>query len=157
MRSADKRQDWMFSRISAENRAPTDHQLRPTGTVVDTVLKDLSFLFESLYADVGRPPVAPEKLLRTLLGNDLGSNSNLQQPDRRRLVMPDSGKSLDFTQVDVCKCRPSNSCFAEINTPQIRVVQSRTAKIRAAQDRAAQIRAAQVRAAQVCDAQVPAD
>jgi hypothetical protein len=157
MCGADERQDWMFSYISVKNRVPTDHSLRPIGIGVDTVLKDLSFLFESLYAKVGRPPVAPEKLLRTILGKDLDGNSNLSQPDRRRLVMPDGGKSLNFTQVDACKCRPPNPCFAEINTPQVRVVQSRTAQIRAAQDRAAQIRAAQLRAAQVRDAQIPAD
>jgi transposase len=35
--------------------------------MVDLVLKDLSPLFESLYAKTGRPSIAPEKLLLTLL------------------------------------------------------------------------------------------
>ena len=35
--------------------------------MVDVILKDLSPLFEGLYAKVGRPSIAPEKLLRTLL------------------------------------------------------------------------------------------
>src|SRR5687768_989136 len=57
----------MFSYISAEKRVPQDHPLRSVRTMVDTMLKELSPLFESLYAQVGRPSIAPEKLLRALL------------------------------------------------------------------------------------------
>jgi len=67
MRGADEQQEWMFSYISAEKRVPKDHPLRTIRTMVDVVLKDLSPLFESLYAKTGRPSIAPEKLLRTLL------------------------------------------------------------------------------------------
>lgn len=67
MRGADEQQEWMFSYISAEKRVPKDHPLRTIRTMVDVVLKDLSPLFESLYARTGRPSIAPEKLLRTLL------------------------------------------------------------------------------------------
>lgn len=35
--------------------------------MVDVVLKNLSPLFESLYAKTDRPSIAPERLLRTLL------------------------------------------------------------------------------------------
>ncbi len=67
MRGPDEKEDWMFSYISAEKRVPKDHPLRAVRMMVDTVLKDLSPLFEGLYAKVGRPSVAPEKLLRALL------------------------------------------------------------------------------------------
>src|SRR5688572_20460692 len=67
MRGPDEKQDWMFSYISAEKRVPQDHPLRSVRTMVDTVLKELSPLFGSLYAQVGRPSIAPEKLLRALL------------------------------------------------------------------------------------------
>ena len=67
MRGSDEQQEWMFSYISAEKRVPKDHPLRTIRTMVDVVLKELSPLFESLYAKTGRPSIAPEKLLRTLL------------------------------------------------------------------------------------------
>lgn len=67
MRGADQKQDWMFSYISAERRVPKDHPLRAIRTMVDVVLRDLSPLFERLYAKIGRPSIAPERLLRALL------------------------------------------------------------------------------------------
>lgn len=67
MRGPDDKQDWMFSYISADKRVPQDHPLRTVRTLADTVLKELSPLLESLYAKVGRPSVAPERLLRALL------------------------------------------------------------------------------------------
>ena len=67
MRGPDEKEDWMFSYISAEQRVPKDHPLRAVRLMVDIVLKELSPLFEGLYAQVGRPSVAPEKLLRALL------------------------------------------------------------------------------------------
>ncbi len=67
MRGTDEQQEWMFSYISAEKRVPKDHPLRAIRTMVDVVLKDLSPRFEALYSKIGRPSIAPEKLLRTLL------------------------------------------------------------------------------------------
>jgi transposase len=67
MRGSDDQSDWMYSYVSAEKRVPKDHPLRVIRTMVDVVLKDLSPLFETLYAKRGRPSVAPEKLLRALL------------------------------------------------------------------------------------------
>lgn len=67
MRGADEQQEWMFSYISAEKRVPKDHPLRTIRAMVDVILKDLSPRFEGLYARVGRPSIAPEKLLRALL------------------------------------------------------------------------------------------
>jgi transposase len=67
MRGTDEQQDWMFSYISAEKRVPKDHPLGAIRTMVDGVLKELSPVFESLYAKTGRPSIAPERLLRALL------------------------------------------------------------------------------------------
>jgi transposase len=57
----------MFSYLSPEERVPQDHPLRSIRVLVDAVLKALSPQLDRLYADTGRPPSAPEKLLRALL------------------------------------------------------------------------------------------
>src|SRR5258708_34711259 len=44
-----------------------DHPLRPTNTMVDKVLQDLSPQFNRMYSKVGRPSIPPEQLLRALL------------------------------------------------------------------------------------------
>src|SRR3974390_3768193 len=67
MRGKDSQQSAMFSYVSAEERVPADHPLRPIRRMVDVVLKGLSRSFGRLYIDWGRPSIAPEKLLRALL------------------------------------------------------------------------------------------
>src|SRR5216683_4817196 len=67
MRGADYEQSWMFSYISAERRVPKDHPLRAIRAMADTALKDLSKRFDGIYAALGRPSIAPERLLRALL------------------------------------------------------------------------------------------
>src|SRR5262245_25470076 len=67
MRGDDLQQDAMFSYISPERRVPSHHPLRPIRRMVDDVLKGMSRQFDTLYSTTGRPSVAPEKLLRTLL------------------------------------------------------------------------------------------
>jgi transposase len=56
----------MWSYLSPEQRIPTDHPLRPIGTMVNSVLKDLSPSFSRIYSTQGRPSIPPEKLLRAL-------------------------------------------------------------------------------------------
>jgi transposase len=67
MRGDDDLQDGMFSYISPEKRVPADHPLRPIRKMVDEILKEMSPKFAKLYSDVGRPSIAPERLLRSLL------------------------------------------------------------------------------------------
>ena len=67
MRGDDQQQNGMFSYISAEQRVPPDHPLRPLRKMVDEALAELSPRFSRLYAKRGRPSIAPEKLLRALL------------------------------------------------------------------------------------------
>jgi transposase len=44
-----------------------DHPLRAIRVMVDEVLAQMSGCFDAMYADVGRPSIAPEKLLRAQL------------------------------------------------------------------------------------------
>src|SRR5882724_2621595 len=67
MRGDDEQQAAMFSYISPEKRVPADHPLRPIRKMTDEIFKQLSPRFDALYARVGRPSIAPEKLLRALL------------------------------------------------------------------------------------------
>jgi transposase len=67
MRGKDTQQSAMFSYVSPEGRVPADHPLRPIRKMVDAALKGLSRSFQRMYADWGRPSIAPEKLLRALL------------------------------------------------------------------------------------------
>jgi transposase len=67
MRGADHQQSGMFSYISAEKRVPEDHPLRMVRAMVDVALRNMGPQFEAMYARVGRPSIAPEKLLRALL------------------------------------------------------------------------------------------
>src|SRR6516165_2421511 len=67
MRGVDYQQSGMFSYISAERRVPEDHPLRAIRTMVDVALRNMGAQFEAMYAQVGRPSIAPEKLLRALL------------------------------------------------------------------------------------------
>jgi transposase len=50
-----------------ERRIPADHPLRAMRPLVDTLLRELSPRFDELYSRVGRPSIAPEKLLRARL------------------------------------------------------------------------------------------
>jgi transposase len=57
----------MFSYISPEQRVPANHPLRVVRDMTDEALRGLSAQFEGLYSRLGRPSIAPEKLLRALL------------------------------------------------------------------------------------------
>jgi len=67
MRGGDEQAASLFSYVSCEARVPPGHPLRLIRAVVDEALDVLSPEFERLYARVGRPGIAPEKLLRALL------------------------------------------------------------------------------------------
>jgi len=67
MRGDDRQQGARFSYVSPEQRVPADHPLRPIREMVEEVLQELSSRFDRMYAQMGRPSIAPEKLLRALL------------------------------------------------------------------------------------------
>lgn len=67
MRGIDTIQANVFSYISPEQRVPKNHPLRPIRVLVNDALQALSREFDKMYSDIGRPSIAPEKLLRALL------------------------------------------------------------------------------------------
>ena len=67
MRGADTRQEGLFSYISPESRIPDHHPLREIRRLTDEALAALSADFKAAYSPMGRPSIAPEKLIRALL------------------------------------------------------------------------------------------
>jgi transposase len=67
MRGSDERTGELFSYIDIEERVPPNHPLRLIRRIVNEVLASLDGAFAKLYADDGRPSIAPERLLRALL------------------------------------------------------------------------------------------
>jgi transposase len=67
MRGIDHQQSDMFSYLSPEQRVRKDHPLRAVRAMTDTILGNMSTLFDAMYAEGGRPSIPPEKLLRAQL------------------------------------------------------------------------------------------
>src|SRR5882672_2928644 len=67
MRGTDENQSGMYSYVSAEERVPANHPLRPILDMSDQALRELTGRFARLYSKRGRRSVAPEKLMRALL------------------------------------------------------------------------------------------
>src|SRR5712664_4195398 len=67
MRGHDDQAAHLFSYVSPEQRVPADHPLRAIRQMTDRVLAKLSRKFTRMYSEIGRPSIAPEKLLRALL------------------------------------------------------------------------------------------
>src|SRR5207237_1494002 len=67
MRGEDQQQNHIFSYLSPEMRVRKDHPLRAIREMVDEVLTQLSRRFDTMYSRVGRPSIAPAKLLRAQL------------------------------------------------------------------------------------------
>ncbi len=67
MRGWDTRTGELFSYVDLEKRVPAKHPLRLVREVVNEVLAALDSEFAKIYADSGRPSIAPERLLRALL------------------------------------------------------------------------------------------
>src|SRR5918999_1741525 len=67
MRGEERRTGRLFSYVDLETRVPAGHPLRAIRDLVDAALAALSADFDALYSRVGRPSIAPERLLRALL------------------------------------------------------------------------------------------
>jgi transposase len=67
MRGRDRETGKLFSYVSPESLVPQDHPLRAIRTLVNAALDRLSPTFARMYAEEGRPSIAPERLLRALL------------------------------------------------------------------------------------------
>src|SRR3546814_6878903 len=68
MRGEDRMTAQLFSYVNIEDRVAADHPLRQIRTLVNDALKALDADFSALYAQqIGRPSIAPERLLRAML------------------------------------------------------------------------------------------
>jgi transposase len=68
MRGSDELTGSLFSYVDLEARVRRDHPLRPIREIANAALKDLSEDFAALYPPrMGRPSIAPERLLRAML------------------------------------------------------------------------------------------
>ena len=57
----------MFSYVSLERRVAADHPLRKIRALVDRALERMEPVLKRMYAERGRPSIAPERLLRAQL------------------------------------------------------------------------------------------
>jgi transposase len=67
VRGSDQIQSSMFSYLSPETRVRKEHPLRTIRVMVEEALRGMSPLFDQMYSEMGRPSIAPEKLLRAQL------------------------------------------------------------------------------------------
>jgi transposase len=67
MRGSDARSGDLFSFVDLEARVPARHPLRGIREIVNEALEALNGEFQAIYSGIGRPSIAPEKLLRALL------------------------------------------------------------------------------------------
>ncbi|MGB3556843.1 MAG: IS5 family transposase [Jannaschia sp.] len=67
MRGTDETSGSLFSYVDLEDRIPAGHPLRKIQQVVNNALVSLDGDFAAIYADFGRPSIAPERLIRASL------------------------------------------------------------------------------------------
>src|SRR5512132_539807 len=67
MRGVQDRQTSMLAYVCIEERIPSDHPLRGIKGMADQELKKLSGVFNRMYSQIGRPSVAPERILKSLV------------------------------------------------------------------------------------------
>lgn len=67
MRGKTEPQTSMLMLMSAEELVPSEHPIRGVKKLADEALRELSPLFDKVYADGGRPSVPPERLLKAQL------------------------------------------------------------------------------------------
>ena len=67
MRGGDERSGELFSYVDLEARVRRDHPLRAIRAIVNEAVVALERDFAALYAPIGRPSIAPERLLRAML------------------------------------------------------------------------------------------
>jgi transposase len=67
MRGRQDPQASMLALIDMQSRVPLDHPLRTIKYMAEEALADLSPVFDDMYAEIGRPSIPPERLLKASL------------------------------------------------------------------------------------------
>src|SRR5215467_3985656 len=67
MRGKRREQRSLLMIGSLEDRVPASHPLRQVKVLADQALGRLSAVFDAMYAEVGRPSIPPERLLKAQL------------------------------------------------------------------------------------------
>ncbi|MBL7166487.1 MAG: IS5 family transposase [Dehalococcoidales bacterium] len=67
MRGTVEKQITMLSSLTPDQMVPQDHPIRHIKPIVDNALKELSSTFNRMYAEMGRPSIPPEHLLKSCL------------------------------------------------------------------------------------------
>ena len=67
MRGTDEQAGALFSYVDLEARVRTNHPLRVIRAIANEALAALAGDFSTLYSRIGRPSIAPERLLRAML------------------------------------------------------------------------------------------
>ena len=67
MRGKLDRQITMLSSLTPDHLVPQVHPIRHIKPIVDHALSELSPVFNRMYADMGRPSIPPEHLLKACL------------------------------------------------------------------------------------------
>lgn len=67
MRGSDVFQESLFTTVQLESFVPSDHPLRPIKVLLNKAMKNLNWLFSSIYCETGRESIAPERLIRAQL------------------------------------------------------------------------------------------
>lgn len=67
MRGPEAQQAAMLVAVVADDLVPQNHPIRAIRRIVDRVLRELSPLFDAMYAPDGRPSIPPEHLLKSLV------------------------------------------------------------------------------------------
>jgi transposase len=67
MRGTDERAGTLFSYVDLEARVRTDHPLRVIRVIANEVQAALAANFSTLHSRIGRPSIAPERLLWAML------------------------------------------------------------------------------------------
>jgi transposase len=92
MRGTDERSGGLFNYVDLEARVRADHPLRAIGSIVNDALRDLAPDFGALYSTIGRPSVAPERLLRAMLLQAFYSVRSERQADGAARHRPTTGQ-----------------------------------------------------------------
>ena len=67
MRGDSTQQLEMLSPMTPDTFVPNGHPIRDIRTIVDRALEELSPVFDAMYAQVGRPSIPPDHLLKAML------------------------------------------------------------------------------------------